>query len=108
MLVGDDWRPLVRDAAMEMADRTGLAVSGCCTSVYAGDLSDPDDSERLAIERKAGLILDALADERSQLTRSQPATRVIAPAIDRYQEDRAERYGQGSLVANVDQTIIEI
>jgi hypothetical protein len=58
--VGEDWRPLVREAAMEMAQRTSLMIGACCTAVYV------DDPQRLAMENEVVPILYALIDEGAQ------------------------------------------
>lgn len=61
---GPDWRQMLVETTMEMAERTGLTISDCCTAVYVGDLSNRNDPQRQAIEEEAAAILYALADRR--------------------------------------------
>ena len=65
--VGEDWRPLAREAATEMAQRTSLMISACCTAVYV------DEPQRPAIENEVVSILYALIDEAVR------ARRALAP-----------------------------
>jgi len=34
MASGDDWRTLYQPVALQMAERTGLMISACCTNVF--------------------------------------------------------------------------
>jgi hypothetical protein len=60
VLSGPDWRPLLIEAATELARRESKLICAQCAVAYV-----KDDAERLSVENEAARILYALPKERS-------------------------------------------